>query len=169
MLISLIAAASENDVIGKGGTLPWKLPADWRYFREKTMGKPVIMGRKTYQSIGHPLPDRHNIVISRDEAFQAEGCDTAHSLEEALTLAENDGAKEAMILGGGEIYRLALPLAHRIYLTRVHVVIQGGDTFFPEVGEEWQEVWRERHEKDPEHLYAFTMIVFERKPTSESP
>ncbi|PIP65707.1 hypothetical protein COU77_00420 [Candidatus Peregrinibacteria bacterium CG10_big_fil_rev_8_21_14_0_10_49_16] len=165
MKVSLIAAASENNVIGKSGHLPWDLPDDRKYFRDATKGKPVIMGRKTYESLPEnirPMPDRRNIVITRDKARSLLGCDTVSSLEEALLIAEQDDPDEVFVIGGGDIYHLALPIADRIYLTRVHADIDG-DTYFPEVdGNEWKEVMREEHGKDEKHEYAFTYLMYDR-------
>jgi dihydrofolate reductase len=162
MPLSLIAAVSENGVIGKGGKLPWDLPADLQRFRELTKDHPVIMGRKTYESIGKPLPHRSNIVITRQEV-NIPGCTVVHSFKEAIQASEASEANEAFIIGGAEIYRAALPFAHRIYLTRVHVNVEG-DAFFPEVDfSQWREVSRERHEADAEHAYPFTFLVYERE------
>src|SRR3989339_2127923 len=111
MILSLIAAASENDVIGKGNTLPWDLPSELKYFRDTTRGKPVIMGRKTYDSIGRPMPGRHNIIVTRDAGLTIEGCDVVGSIEEAVRLARQDEEEEVFVIGGEQIYRLALPLA----------------------------------------------------------
>lgn len=163
MILSLIAAASENNVIGKAGTLPWHLPADFQYFKQVTTGKPIIMGRKTFESIGRPLPKRRNIIVTRNASFTAEGCDVVHSVEEAVKLAEQDG-EEVVVIGGEEIYKLALPLANRIHLTRVHATIEDGDAFFPEISlDEWKEVSHAEHPADGENAFAFTIIVYERK------
>lgn len=160
MRISLIAAASENNVIGNHGKIPWDLPEDLKYFRTITLGKPIIMGRKTYQSIGHPLPERRNIVITRQKDFLAEGCDVVGSLEEAIEVGGGRGkVEEVFVIGGGEIYREALPRSDRIYLTRVHAKVEG-DAYFPEFHpEHWQEVSRERHEGEP----AYTFSLYEKK------
>jgi dihydrofolate reductase len=164
MLISLIAAASENNVIGKAHTLPWDLPAELRYFRDTTRGKPVIMGRKTYDSIGRPMPGRHNIIITRDRAWKAEGCDTVTSVEDAIALAKADAAEEIFVIGGEQIYRLALPLADRIYLTRVHTVIEDGEAFFPTFDlAEWEEIRNDHHPADSENPIAYTIHVYQRK------
>lgn len=164
MILSLIAAASENNVIGKGNRLPWELPAELWYFRDTTKGKPVIMGRKTYESIGRPMPGRHNIVVSRDAAWKAPGCDTAAGIEEAVEIASRDDVEEVFVIGGEQIYRLAMPLADRIYLTRVHTVVEGGEAFFPEFDAgEWKEIKREEHAADAENPIAYTMHVYERE------
>jgi dihydrofolate reductase len=164
MRLSIVVAASENNVIGKKGQLPWSLPDDLQHFRSVTMGKPVIMGRKTYTSIGRPLPKRTNIVVSRDAALQIPGCTVTGSLDEALTLARRTGAEEACIIGGGELYRLALNIADRLYLTRVHTTIEGGDVFFPDVDPlQWKRVHSLEHAADENHAFTFTMEEYERR------
>ncbi len=141
--IALIVAAADNDVIGRGNSLPWDLPADLAYFKRRTMGKPILMGRLTFESIGRPLPGRSNIVISRNDNYAAEGVHTVPTLAAALELAEDialvDGSEELMVIGGAQIYALAAPLATRLYLTRVHLSPQG-DAFLPEL--DWSQ-WRE--------------------------
>lgn len=162
MRISLIAAASENNVIGKGNVIPWKLPDDLQHFREVTKGHPVVMGRKTYESIGRPLPDRRNIVITRKD-MTIEGCDVVHSFEEALELAAEDHSDEVFVIGGGEIYKEALPHADRIYFTHVHGTFEG-DATFPEFHpEKWAEIEREEHPADEKHTHAFTFVTYERR------
>ena len=164
MILSLIAAASDNNVIGKDGGLPWKLPAEMKFFRDTTSGKPVIMGRKTFESIGRPLPKRRNIVVSREAGLYIEGCETTTSLEAALALVTHDDVEEAFVIGGEQIYRLALPFADRIYLTQVHMTVEGGTAFFPEFDRSvWQEIRREAHSADDENAVAFTIVVLERK------
>lgn len=160
MILSLIVATSENNVIGNKGKIPWKLPTDLKHFRTTTEGHPIIMGRKTYESIGHPLPRRRNIVITRQKDFQAEGCDVVTSLEDALKLCE--GEEEVFVIGGGEIYRQSLAITNRVYLTRVHAKVEG-DAFFPELPpSEWREVSVERHEADTENSYACSFMVYHR-------
>ena len=129
MIVSLIAAMAENRVIGRDATLPWRLPRDMRRFRELTTGHAVIMGRKTYDTLGKPLPDRRNLIITRDVSYEASGARVFHTLEHALREASND--EEVFVAGGAEIYALALPRADRIYLTVVHAILDG-DTYFPE-------------------------------------
>ncbi len=159
MVLSLIVAASENNVIGAHNRLPWHLPDDLKRFRTLTKGHTVIMGRKTYESIGRPLPERRNIVISRRKDFVADGCIVSDSLDSAIAQA---GAGDIFVIGGGEIYRAAMAVADRIVLTRVHATIEG-DAFFPEISlSEWKEVSREEHPKDDRHPYAFTFILYER-------
>lgn len=167
MTVSLIVAASENNVIGRNNDLPWSLPDDLKFFREKTKGAPVIMGRRNFESIisrnGKALPGRTNIVITRKAGWSHEGCVTVRSIEEAIERARAETGEEIFIVGGGEIYRLALPIADRIYLTRVHADIQG-DVFFPEItSEEWEEVSRQDHGKDEQHPYPFTFLTYERR------
>lgn len=167
MIISLIAAASENNVIGARGNLPWKLPDDWKHFKELTSGHPIIMGRKTFASIGRPLPNRRNIVITHREGWSADGCDVVHSLDEAFRQALSFelsalSASELFIIGGGEIYRQALPRADRIYLTRVHAMVEGDVTFPALPPSEWREVNREEHPADERHQHPFTFLVYER-------
>ncbi|MFA6039848.1 MAG: dihydrofolate reductase [Candidatus Peribacteraceae bacterium] len=164
MRVSLIAAASENNVIGIKNALPWDLPNDLQHFRRITEGKPVIMGWMTYRSIGRPLPNRENIVISDDPHAKLPGSTVVPSLAEAIAYAEGKlGAKEVFVIGGALTYKNALPLADRVYLTRVHAVIEG-DAFFPELpSEDWQEVSREEHQSDPHHLHAYTFLTYERR------
>lgn len=130
---------AENNVIGKDGGLPWHIPADLKHFKAVTMGKPIVMGRRTYESIGRPLPGRLNIVVTRDPSRRWDGVEVVQSLPDALERAAAHGADEIMIIGGGDLYRAALPLAQRIYLTRVHEAVEG-DTVFPDLDPtEWRE------------------------------
>lgn len=157
----MILAMDRNRVIGAGGDLPWRLPADMKYFKARTMGKPIIMGRKTYETIGKPLPGRHNIVMTRQSEYEAPGCMVVHSPHEALVAA--GPAPEIMIIGGAEIYRRFLPQADRIYLTLIDAALEG-DTFFPELSpEEWQTVWEETHDADARNPYAYRFKVLERR------
>ena len=161
MTLSLVVAAATNNVIGSEGGLPWHLPDDLRHFKRLTTGKPVIMGRRTFESIGRPLPDRRNIVMTRRADYSAQGCDVVSSVDEALELVR--GADEVMIIGGGLVYRDFLPHADRIYLTRVQADVEG-DTYFPEIDESgWQLVTSEHHAADEQHAYAFDVMVFERR------
>jgi dihydrofolate reductase len=160
MIISLIAAMDKNRVIGKGGKLPWNLPADMKYFKDKTLGKPIIMGRKTYESLGKPLPNRKNIIITHDQDYKAEGCIVVHSAEEALKAAE--GNEEVMIIGGSQIYKELLPKANRMYLTIVDADFEG-DAFFLEYDvKEWKETAYEEHERDAENQYNYTFLILEK-------
>jgi dihydrofolate reductase len=160
MDISIIVAMDENGVIGLNNRLPWRLTADLKHFREVTMGKPVVMGRKTFESIGKPLPGRHNIIVSRQADLTHAGCTVVNSLEQAIEAAS--GAAEVMIIGGAEIYRETLPRANRIYLTRVHTAVTG-DTHFPEIDYDgWRETSIEEHAADERNEYPFSFVVLER-------
>lgn len=166
MRISIIVAATENGVIGRNGDLSWRIPTDMRRFRARTMGKPLIMGRKQFQSMPRALEGRDNIVISRTAALQLEGAETVTSLEAAVALATAHAARrsveEIMVIGGGEIYAAALPLADRVYLTRIHTTLDG-DTRFPELApEDWMLVSRTPLERGPKDEHAATELVFER-------
>ena len=159
-MISLIVAVSTNNVIGADGDLPWRLSDDLKRFKVVTMGKPIVMGRKTYESIGRPLPGRQNIVITRRNNFTADGCDVVQSTEEAVEVA--GGADEVMVIGGSQIYAAFLPLAERIYLTRVHTEVDG-DTFFPPIDEaEWRESAGESYEADDSNDCACTVTTLTR-------
>ena len=165
MKISLIVAASENNVIGRDNELPWQLPDDLKRFRRLTEGHPIIMGRKCHESIGRPLPNRENIVITRQDEYVSEGCTVVGSLHEAIKNAVDTGAEEAFVIGGGEIYNHALleDLVDRVYFTQVHAEVDG-DIVFPEIDTEvWNEVSTEEHPADDEHTYAFTHHIFDRK------
>ena len=152
---------AQNRAIGVNNTLPWKLPADLRHFRQLTTGHHVIMGRRNYESIGKPLPDRTNIVVTRNPAYRAPGCKVKHSLVDALQ--DIHGDTEVFVIGGAEIYRQALSDANRIYLTLVHADISG-DTFFPEFdAHEWSEISRTRHEADEKNPYAYSFVTYDRK------
>ncbi len=166
--ISLIVAVSENNAIGKNNQLLWHLPGDLKYFKEQTVDKPVIMGRKTFDSIisaiGRPLPNRQNIVVTGNKNFFYEGAMSANTLSEAIQLAGQ--VPEIMIIGGSSIYEQALPIANKIYLTRVHQVFEG-DVFFPQLdGNVWQIVKEERHEADEKNAYAYTFMVYHQRTTS---
>jgi len=161
MNISIIVAASRNNVIGKDNDLIWHLSSDLKRFKELTTGHHIIMGRKTFDSIGKPLPNRTSIIISRQENYSVEGCIVVHSLEEALEKVEND--QEAFIIGGGSIYHEALAKADKIYLTRVHHNFEG-DTFFPKLNsKEWESVDRKDHMPDEKNPYPYSFIDLERR------
>jgi dihydrofolate reductase len=161
MKLSLIAAMSKNRVIGIDNRMPWHLSADLKRFRAVTWGKPILMGRKTYQSIGRPLPGRENIVLTSDKAYRAEGCSVAHSLDQALEAVAHH--PEAMIIGGSALYQAALPLAERLYLTRIDQDFQG-DTFFPEFDEsQWREVECRLVDNDPAVSFAYAFTIWDRK------
>ena len=160
MTVSLVVAHAENRTIGRGGTLPWHLPADLQFFKRLTTGHTIVMGRKTYESIGRPLPNRRSIVISRDPEFRADGVDVAHSLDDALAMAAGDD--DVFIIGGAEGFEQGLPAAERIYLTKIHAQIEG-DVWFPPIDEgEWTAISREEHPADDRHAYAFTFITYQR-------
>jgi dihydrofolate reductase len=161
MGIELVVAAAENDVIGRGNELPWHLPADLRHFKSLTIGKAVLMGRKTYESIGKALPGRTNIVLSRSEEFSPADCLVVKTLDDARLAA---GVRSAlMVIGGAQIYRECLPLAVRIHLTLIHARIEDGDTLFAGWrGPAWKETSRERHEADDKNAYAYSFITLER-------
>jgi len=162
-MISIIVAASTNSVIGAAGDLPWRLSDDLKRFKAITMGKPIVMGRKTWDSIGHPLPGRQNIVISRQADFVAEGCEVVASTDEAI--AATGGADEVMVIGGSQVYSLFLPAAERLYLTRVHAEV-AGDTFFPDIDEsEWRLVDDESHSADDRNAFDFSFRTYERADT----
>lgn len=162
MIVSLVVAVAENGVIGADNGLPWRLKGDMKHFRAVTMGKPVIMGRKTFQSIGKPLSGRTNIVLSRTGGDVPEGVVLVHSLAQALATAQETGAEEACVIGGAEIYMQTLPRADRLHLTRVHMQARG-DTYFPDIDPTaWREEMRERHEAGAEDTAAFTIYQFDR-------
>ncbi len=167
MKISLIVAMSQNRVIGRQNQMPWHLPDELKYFKRVTMGKPVLMGRNTFESIGKPLPGRPNIVITRNPDYEADGISVVTSVEDALDLAESltehDANMEAMVIGGAQIFAATLPLADRLYLTEVHAVIDG-DVFFPEFQRErWRIVARDEHAADEKNPYAYSVLVLERR------
>ncbi len=160
-MISLIAAMDRNRAIGKGNALPWHLPDDLKHFKHITLGKPVVMGRKTFESLGcRPLPGRRNIVVSRN-GFAAEGAEVFASLEEALAAAQAE-AEEVMVIGGAQIYQQALPRADRVYLTRVETEVEGADAWFPELDDSWQLCGQEAHPVDEKHPWPFYMQVWLR-------
>lgn len=159
MKLTAVVAVSDNDVIGSGNALPWHLPADLAHFKGLTMGRPILMGRRTYESIGRPLPGRRNLVLSRGE-FTAPGIERVSSIEEARTLASREG--ELMVIGGEEVFALAMPLLDVIQLTRVHCTIPG-DTFMPPLGPgQWREVSRQYRAADARNPYAMSFIELQR-------
>ena len=159
MRISIIAGVADNGVIGREGALALRIPADLARLKRLTMGHHLVMGRRTWESIGRPLPGRTTIVLSRDTAYRAPGALVRPSLADALAEAERAGESEVFVMGGGEIYRIALPLADRLYLTRIHAS-PAGDTTFPAIGAQWREVGREEH---PEGAPApFDFVDMER-------
>ena len=160
MKISLVVAASQNNVIGRDNQLPWHLPEDLEYFKSVTMDKPILMGRRTFDSIGRPLPGRRNIVITRDLEWDAEGVEVVHSVDDALAAGSLANSDEIMIIGGAQIYRECLPIADRLYLTRVEAEIDG-DAFFPDID---VKQWRKLSEKIPKKIdkYRYSFQVLER-------
>jgi dihydrofolate reductase len=159
-MLSIIVAVAENGVIGSGNQLPWRLPDDLRAFKALSLGKPVVMGRKTYDSIGKPLPGRLNIIITRQSGLQIPGCTVVTSLDEAIAAAGD--VEEIVIVGGANIYRQVLPRVQTIHLTRVHATVPG-DVYFPAlVPDEWQELGSQYHPADERHAYAFTFSRLER-------
>jgi dihydrofolate reductase len=157
--MEIVVAVAENDVIGRRNELPWRLSADLRRFKALTLGKPVLMGRRTYQSIGRALPGRLNLVLSKSSEFHAEGCTVVKDLDEARRAAKS----EIMVIGGAEIYRQCLPVTSRIHLTLVHTRVPDGDTFFDGWrGPEWSESSRERHEADDKNSCAYSFITLDR-------
>jgi len=166
-LVSLIVAMAQNGVIGRDNALPWRLPEDLRRFRAFTLGKPILMGRKTFESIGRPLEGRTNLVLTRDRSWFGHGVIVVHSVEEALTQAS--ASDELVVIGGAEIYRLVLPFARRIYLTHVHADVQG-DITFPEFDPtQWADVEYSSQPADDEHAYPVTFVTLERRNAPEVP
>ena len=162
----MIVATADNNIIGKDNDMPWHLPADLAYFKKVTLGKPIIMGRKTFESIGRPLPGRRNIVISRDESYQAPGIDTVASVEQALSLVDgsdgNDAVEEIMVIGGGAIYQHCLPNADRLYVTHIRATIDG-DTQFPHYDDgRWQKISSELRLSDEKNAYDLDFCIYQR-------
>jgi len=170
-ILSMIVATADNNIIGKDNDMPWHLPADLAYFKKATLGKPIIMGRKTYESIGRPLPGRRNIVISRDESYVpqgkgAEGVDTVTSVEQALALVDGsdgtEGVEEIMVIGGGAIYKHCLPAAQRLYITHIKANIEG-DTQFPHYDDgSWKMVASELRASDEKNVHQLDFCIYER-------
>ena len=171
MIISLIAAIGKNNELGKSNQLLWKLPADMAHFRDVTRGHTVIMGRKTFESIGRPLPDRENIVVTRDRSYYAKGVTVTHSLDEALRFAALEQGKhfeekqeetEVFVIGGGELYKEAISRAQKLYITRVEDSVPDADTFFPEIGPEWKEISKEEHAPDEANAFPFAFFTYKK-------
>ena len=161
MIVSQIVAVGRRNEIGKDGKMPWHLPADLQHFKRNTLGKPVLMGRKTLTAIGRPLPERRNLVLTRDPAFSAAGCETVTSLDQALELAGS--VPELMVIGGGEVYRLTWARTDRIYLTRIQADVEGADAFFPDVADDcWREVSREDHRADVKNPFDYSFLILDR-------
>lgn len=158
--VSIIVAAAENGAIGKDNKLLWHLPNDLRFFKQTTTGHSIIMGRKTYESVGKPLPNRRNIIVTRQSDYAVDNAEVVHALDEALGLCV--GEPEVFVVGGAEIYKQALPVVGRIYLTRVHATPEG-DAYFPELNEnEWVLTSAAYREPDERHAYGYTFMVYER-------
>jgi dihydrofolate reductase len=159
--LSIICAMDKNRLIGNNNALPWHLPADLAFFKQNTLGKPILMGRKTYESIGRPLPGRQNIIITTNGDYQADGCDICQSIDEALELAADQ--QEIMLIGGASLYQQTLDKAQQLYLTRIHSSFEG-DAWFPEFSlDDWIEVWREDRFADEKNQYDFSFIKYSRK------
>jgi len=159
--ISLIVAVDQKGVIGRDDELPWHLSTDLKNFKKVTMGKPIIMGRKTHESIGKPLPGRQNIIITRNKDFQADGCKVCHHFDDAIEMCENE--EEVVVIGGSEIYRIALDFVNRIYLTEVHADVDG-NIFLPVIDRvEWDEIIREDIPADDKNEYPFSMLILEKR------
>lgn len=166
MKISFVVAAADNRCIGINNALPWHLPEDLKFFKRVTMGKPIIMGRKTFESIGKPLPGRTNIVITNNKNYSANGIKVATSLDDALKIAEAitliDGKEEVMVIGGAGVYALCLPRADRLYYTKVHAAVNG-DAFFPEVNwKEWKLISQEDYKSSEKNPYDYSFCVYEK-------
>jgi dihydrofolate reductase len=165
-IISAIAARSENGVIGHHNQIPWHLPVDLKHFKTITTGHPVIMGRKTFESIGKPLPNRTNIILTRNTAFNAPGCMIVNSTEQAILQASSTHTDEMFIMGGADIYQLFMPKIQKLYLTLVHHTF-AGDTFFPSLDpNQWVEIEKRTYPADPNNPYNYSFVIWERKPTS---
>ncbi len=164
MIISSIVATSENNVIGLDNDLPWHLPNDLKYFKKRTSGHTIIMGRNTYESIGRPLPNRENIIITRNPDYKVEGARTFHSLESAVEYCESKAMDEVFFIGGAQIYTECIPWSNKLYITHVHCKIEGGTAFFPEVDwDDWEEQEKELHKKDEKNEFDHTFAVYTRK------
>jgi len=163
MIISTIVAVAKNNVIGKDNDIPWYLPADLKYFKKITTGHHIVMGRKCYESIGRPLPKRTNVIVTRNPFFIATGCLIAHNVAEAVALAKANGDEEVFIIGGGQIYEIALPHVDRVYLTEVDLEVDG-DIFFPEMDlQNWTLIKETNHKADEKNEYDYTFKILERK------
>lgn len=170
MKLAMIVAVAENGVIGSDNKLPWHLPEDLKYFKRVTMGKPIVMGRKTWDSIGRPLPGRTNIVITRQSGLQLEGAKVVATIEEALELAQAvatiDGAEELVVIGGAEIYQAAFPLCQRLYLTEVHAEVTGDACFPAWQPDQWLKVSEDHYSSDETNPFNYSFVVYERDVSS---
>lgn len=162
-MISFIFAMDENRLIGKGNELPWRLPEDLKYFKRTTMGHPIIMGRKTFESIGRPLPGRENIIVTRNRDFQWDGCSVFYSIEELLDYCQKYPEQEFFVIGGGEIFAKLFPYASRLYMTYIYHQFEG-DTYFPLFDRnEWKLVSKEQGKKDEKNPYTYEFRIYERR------
>ena len=162
MIISLVVAAANNNVIGKDNQLVWNLPNDMKFFKNVTWGMPVVMGRKTFESLGKPLPGRKNIILTRQSNWNVEGTVAVKNIDDAILLVNEMDVKEMMVIGGGEIFKMIFPRANRIYITRVDAAPEG-DAFFPEIDpKEWKLVSKKDHEADAKHKYNYSFQTWER-------
>ncbi len=162
-MISFIVAMDRNRVIGKDNQLPWHLPADLKFFKKTTMGHPIVMGRKTHESIGKPLPGRENIIVTRNERYESEGCTVIHSVKELLRLAAENKEEELFVIGGAELFRTIFPFADRLYITHIDHEFEG-DTFFPDDHEsDWKLISSEKGIKDEKNPYEYFYNIYERK------
>lgn len=165
MKISLIAAMSKNRVIGINNDLPWHLPDDMKFFMETTKGHVVIMGRKNFDSLPKkfkPLPNRTNVILTRQEGYKVADCEVYHDLDSAIDFARTQGEEELFVIGGGQIYEMAMDRADIIYLTEIDAEIDNGEVFFPDMGIEWKESSRKHHPGDDRHIYAFDFVKYEK-------
>ncbi len=164
MILSFIVAVSDNNAIGINNTLPWYLPEDLKFFKRTTMGKPVIMGRKTFQSLGQALPGRLNIVLSGDRHLALpEGVLLIDNINAAIERLQNENTEEGFIIGGGKVFETTMSLVDRMYITRVHATIADADAFFPDIDHtHWKLVWEEKHQADDRHKYDYTFQRYER-------
>ncbi|MDM5284956.1 dihydrofolate reductase [Peribacillus frigoritolerans] len=161
-MISLIVAMDQNRVIGKNNKLPWHLPADLQYFKKVTMGHPIVMGRKTFESIGRVLPGRENVIVTRNQEFKAEGCVVLHDIAQIKMFADNH-EEEVFVIGGAEIFKEILPFTDRLYITEIHEIFEG-DTFFPEIDEnEWDEISSNPGSIDEKNRFAHDFIILQKK------
>ena len=164
-MISLIAAIGKNNELGKNNTLVWSMPTDLKYFREKTSGHPVIMGRKTFESIGRPMPNRRNIIITRDLDYKKDGIEVSHSLEEAIARARTTLAQseEIFVIGGEEIFKKSMDIADRLYITHIEAEDKNADTFFPEIiPVVWNEISHVEHKRDEKNPFNYTFSIYEK-------
>ena len=163
MIKTIVVAASENNVIGIDNNLPWHLPDDLKFFKKTTLGKPVLMGRKTFESLGRPLPNRLNIVLSRSKQALPEGVLQFADYDEAILYLEEKQTEEVCIIGGGVVFANTLDLVDQVFMTRVHTCLENGEVFFPAINPElWTKVWEESHDKDEAHQYSFSFQQFKK-------